>query len=382
MSSEKGIDVVHLIGSLSAGGAERGLYYLAPFLAKSKFRYAIVCLLRKGEFAPSVEAVGVPVLEMCYRKRYTIQTVMKLAKFLRENRVKILHAHLYHNAFIGRLSAWLAGTPIIIVHEHGMHSWKKWYHRLFERIALIRTDLRLAVSKQIAEDRMERERTPPSKIRIVPCAVDSSEFEIAATMRMAKRQELGLENSIVVGSIGRLIRIKGADLLIEVASVVKQIDKRIKFLIVGSGLLEQDMRSQIVTRDLSDTVFMLGRRTDVPELFAAIDIYLIPSRGEGAPVTLFEAMAAGKPVIATRVGGIPDIIEDGENGILVPPEDSNAMANAILRLANDDDLRDKLGKNARKKFAESYSSEAILSKIEALYDELLEKKGLCLGKFT
>ncbi|MGQ9603057.1 MAG: glycosyltransferase [bacterium] len=381
--SNNRIDVVHLIGFLAAGGAERNLYYLAPHLAKSKFRYAIVCLFTKGEFAPIVESTGVPVFELRYRQRFTIQTIIRLTRFLRRNKVKILHAHLFHAAFIGRIAAWLAGTPIIIDHSRGLYPPKRWYHRFFERLAIIiRTDLRLSVSNEIANDMVENEWTPRSKIRIVTSGVDPDHFQVPEDIRCSTRKALGLEGCIVIGTIGRLIEAKGFDLLIEVASLLREQDNRIKFLLIGYGPLEDSLRSEILRRNLSDCIYMLGKRTDIPALLSAMDIYLTTSRSEGVPVTLFEAMAAGKPIVATSVGGIPDVIEDGKDGILVPSRDPEAIARAIMRLLNDKALAESLVANARKKFLENYSTQAVLSKMENIYAELIEKKGIKMNKFT
>lgn len=375
--SSRAIDVAHLIGSLSVGGAERNLFYLAPYMAKSRFRYAILCLMRRGEFASEVEKMGITVVEFGYRRRNTVTTTLRLARFLRKNKVKILHTHLFLPGLIGRIAAWLAGTPVIITHEEGRTLWKKWYHKLFERVAIFKTDLRLAVSQDIAELRIKEEGTPPAKIRILPSGgVEPKIFDVPESVSAGKRSQLGLANQIVVGTIGRLVEAKGLDLLLEAASILKRLDSRVKFVIVGDGPLEEDLRRQIKAKNLDGIVHLLGKRTDIPEILSVIDVYVITSRTEGTPVSLIEAMMAAKPVAATAVGGIPEIISDGVDGILVTPEDAQEIANAILRLIKDADLRRRLGDQARKKAIERYSTKTVIEQTEAIYAELLRQKGL------
>jgi glycosyltransferase involved in cell wall biosynthesis len=373
------IDVLHLIGTLSPGGAERNLFYLAPYLRQSRLRYAICCLQRRGEFADDVEAQGIPVFEIGYRKRFLVTSVLRLTQMLRERQVKVLHTHLYESGFVGRLAAWRAGVPVIVVHEHGKTLWKKWYHRLFERLAIHRTDLRIAVSRDIMRLRLEHEKTPASKIRVIPNAVDPSVFEIEQHRRDEKRQDLGLGDSLTVGTVGRLIDAKSYDLLLEVARDVCSKRPDVRFVLVGDGPLREQLEKMRTSLGLVDNVLMLGQRSDIPELMAAMDLYIITSKREGLPVTLIEAMMAGKPIIATGVGGIVDTLSDGENGIIVEPGDKDAITRAILQTAEDPEAMRRLGVRARATAVDEYSPRRVLARIEKIYEELLLSKEIKIG---
>jgi glycosyltransferase involved in cell wall biosynthesis len=369
------IDVLHVIGSLSAGGAERNLYYLAPHFASSRVRYGVCCLFRKGEFAEEVENLGVPVFELGYRKRFFLSTVLRLARLLRSYKVKVIHTHLFQSGLVGRLAAWRAGVPAIIVHEHGKTLWKRWYHRIFERYAIGRTDLRLAVSKDIMDLRLRHEHTPASKIRIVFNAVDPARFDSDEATRVRKRIELGLDNSFIIGTIGRLVDAKSYDFLLEATARISKQRPDLSVIVVGEGELLDDLKRLRDSLDLARTVHFLGKRTDIPDLMAAMDLYVISSKREGLPVTLIEAMMAGKPIISTAVGGIPDAISHGVDGLLVKPGDEEGFGRTILDLAGNAAEMDRLGRNARKKAIARYSPGTVLRQLEEIYEEMLSGKG-------
>ena len=374
MTSVDQIDVLHLIGSLSPGGAERNLYYLARSMAASKFRYGIACLMRRGELASEIEALGIPIFELGYRQRKILLTVIKLAGLLRHYRVRVLHTHLFESGLVGRLAGWFAGTPVIITHEHGKTLWKRWYHRLFERLAIYGTDLRIVVSKDIMDLRMRLEATPPQKLRLVYNAVDPEPFIEAESQRPRKRSELGFNDEFVVGTTGRLVHAKAFDVMLEVAREVAHCNSKVRFVIIGEGPLRDDLERLKFSLGLEGIVTFLGKRSDVPELLAALDLYLMTSRREGLPLSLIEAMLAARPIVATAVGGIPDTLTDRVDGILVPSDDVEAIARAVVDLAADADLRRALGSAARKKAIERYSPGNILSQLEAIYTDFLSKK--------
>jgi glycosyltransferase involved in cell wall biosynthesis len=373
MADPREIDVLHLIGALSPGGAERNLYYLAPSMAASRLRYGICCLARRGEFAEDVERAGVPVWELGYRKRYTCSSIWRLSRILRRHRVKVLHTHLFVSGLVGRLAGLLAGTPVMITHEHGKTLWKKWYHRLFERMALPVTDMRIAVSRDILSLRLKHEHTPPSKIRLVHNAVDPRAFEIAEEVRAARRQELGVQDNFVIGTVGRLVDAKAYDLLLDVAEDVCTQRPDARFVVVGEGPLGKNLRDLAASRGLTGKVLFLGKRTDIPGLMAAMDLYLITSRREGLPLALIEAMMSARAVVSTSVGGIPDTIVHDREGILVEPEDKAGLSGAILALMDDTDLRRSLGASARRKAVERYSPEKVLGELEKIYRGFLDR---------
>jgi glycosyltransferase involved in cell wall biosynthesis len=376
MARHDRLDVLHLIGSLTSGGAERNLYYLAPEMARSRFSYGICCLLDRGELADEVESLGLPVSSLGYRKCLAGLAVFRLWRLLKRRRVKIIHTHLFECGVVGRLAAWLAGVPVIVTHEHGKTLWKRWHHRWFERLAARRTDLRIAVSEDIRDLRLKHEHTPPEKIVVVANAVEPSRFEVPEAARDAKRAEIGVTGSVVVGTVGRLVEAKSYDMLLEIARDVSARRPDVKFILVGEGHLGGTLRRMRDTLGLADRVLFLGNRRDIPELLAAMDLYVITSQREGLPVSLIEAMMAAKPVVATAVGGIPENIVDGEDGVLVEPANRQAFVEAALSLLGDPRRMRELGRRARDKAVARYSACKILETLETIYVSLLVSKGM------
>jgi glycosyltransferase involved in cell wall biosynthesis len=376
MASERTIDVLHVIGSLTAGGAERNLCYLAPWMAESKFSYGVCCLTNRGEYAHEIECIGVPVFELGHRTRYTISTILRLRRLLKRRRVKVIHTHLFESGVIGRLAAWLAGVPVVITHEHGKTVWKRWYQRGFEALAMFGTDLRIAVSDDIRAIRMKRELTPGSKIVVVGNAVEPLGYGLGDAVREAKRTELGLAGCFVIGTVGRLVTAKSYDLLLRAAEEVCGRRPEVRFIVVGEGPLRKSLTDLREALHLTDKVFFLGSRTDIPELLAAIDLYIITSQREGLPISLIEAMMAGKPVVATRVGGIPEAVRHNVEGMLVCPGERDGLVHAILGLMDDEAGMRVLGQRARARAIEKYSARAILETLEGIYASLLARKGI------
>jgi glycosyltransferase involved in cell wall biosynthesis len=376
MSGRQDIDVLHVIGSLAQGGAERNLYYLAPWMARSRLRYGICCLTGRGRFAAEIEALGIPVFELGYRKRRAVTAVAALRGLLKTRHTLVLHTHLFEAGVIGRLAAWLAGVPVIIAHEHGKTLWKKWYHRWFEALAIRRTDLRIAVSEDIRSLRIRHEHTPPLKIVTVVNAVEPAVFDVQEAARNLKRKELGLEGALVVGTVGRLVEAKRYDLFMEVAREVCAARSDARFLLVGGGHLRSDLSALRDSLGLADRVVITGPRDDIPELFAAMDLFVMTSRQEGLPVALIEAMMAAKPIVATAVGGIPEALTDGEEGVLVRSDDREGLAAAVLGLAADAARRSRMGSRARERANRTYSARAVLETLEGRYASILKGKGV------
>jgi glycosyltransferase involved in cell wall biosynthesis len=379
MAPQKEIDVLHVIGSLAQGGAERNLYYLAPSMAKSRFRYGICCLVAKGELAREIERLGIPIWDMGYRRRHAILTILRLRRLLKERKVRVLHTHLYESGVVGRIAGWLAGVPVIVTHEHGKTVWKKWYHRWFERLAIHGTDLRIAVSEDIRRLRLRDEHTPASKIVVIGNAVEPARFEVNKVARDAKRREIGFEKSLLVGTVGRLVVAKSYDFLLQIAKEVCEKRPDVRFVLVGEGPLREELVEMRDSLGLTDKVVFLGARTDISELLAAMDLYVITSRREGLPVSLIEAMMAAKPIVSTSVGGIPEALSDNEDGILVEPRSVQSFAEAIVNLINDPEKMAALGQKAKGKAIARYSAHKVLETLEQAYTSILSRKGIDLS---
>jgi glycosyltransferase involved in cell wall biosynthesis len=376
MPAHEKVRVLHLIGSLAAGGAERNLYYLGPHFKTSAFEHSICCLISRGEFAEELEWDGVRVFDMGYRRRYFLQTVLRLVDLLRREKITILHTHLFEPGVVGRLAAWIAGTPVIVTHEHGKTLWKKPYHHLFERLAIRRTDMRIVVSEDIRRLRREREGTPDNKMVLIENAVDPAVFEVDEETRRARRRDLGFDGFFVVGSVGRLVPAKDYHLFLEAARDLLDAGGRMKFMLVGEGHLGDELAGRAKALGIEDSVVFMGNRKDIPELMAAMDLYFITSAREGLPLSLIEAMLSAKPVVSSAVGGIPEVLADTGTGVLVESGDRAGMVKAIQDLAADPGRREAMGRKARQAAIERYAPARVMAKLDDLYTRLLKARGL------
>jgi glycosyltransferase involved in cell wall biosynthesis len=289
------------------------------------------------------------------------------------HRVDLIHVNSYVPGNYARLAAALMQVPIVIDHWHGFTRFNL-KRRLICRFLGRFTDLSIAVSRGVRDYLIRQGGVNPAKVRVVANGVDFAAIE-AARPGPVVRRELGLPEDVpVIGLVGRLDHWgKGHQ---ELFSAMAQIRERhlVHALIVGGGRREAEVRQLAESLGLGGEVHFLGQRRDVPDLLNAMDIFVLPSYSEGVSLALLEAMAAGLPVIATRVGGLPEVVTDGENGLLIPPRDAEALAGALERLLADPAWARELGDHARDHVREHFSLDQLGREINELYGALVEKK--------
>ncbi|MBP6964204.1 MAG: glycosyltransferase [Armatimonadetes bacterium] len=365
------ITVAHLIGRLNIGGAEEQLVSLAPEFDAGRFR-VIVCVLQPGGTLENrLEAADVKYHSFGFRLRSAPLAVLRICSFLKRERVDVLHMHMYHAALYGRIAGLLARVPVMITTDHGKGMWKKPWQVAFERYMVRHTALRIGVSQDVADIIRNRERVPDDKLIVVRNGVNAERFRAGEAERASVRTELGVtEHTFLVGTLARLVEPKALHVMIEAVSIASKDVPGIRLLIVGDGPLRAELDKCASDLGVRDGVIFTGARSDVPGLLAAMDVFALSSIREGLPISLLEAMAAGKPIVATRVGGIPDVIADREDGLLVEPDAPQAFADAICDLAADADLASRLGQRAAEKAESDYSVKATARKLEEIYARL------------
>jgi glycosyltransferase involved in cell wall biosynthesis len=231
-------------------------------------------------------------------------------------------------------------------------------------------------SKAVERWVLEKENLPPGKVSTIHTGVDLQRFRTPADGERIRR-EFGIPpDALVVGTVANFAFEKGYPALLEAAEISLKINKGLWFLLVGSGPLEKEVRGRVKKILGHERIVFTGSRWDIPDLMEAMDVFVLASVIEGFPNVLLEAMAMTKAVIATSVGGIPELIESGENGILVPPSDGKALAQAILSLLEDRGKRAELGARAQEKMREEFTLDRMLNQYEALYLSLLREKGI------
>lgn len=371
---QRSINVLHIICSLPLGGAENQVVTLASALGSDRYTIHVCCLRREGVQASALRARGVQVVALDMRLRYWPIGAYRLYRLIERLKPQIVHTHLFEAGIWGGIVGTLAGVHVIMTTEHGMFYWRKPHHILVGRLVNHLTDKRIAVSEEIRQCYIKNQGGAAEKIITIPNAVDVERFS-GLTSRNQLRRQLGVNaSSPLVGTVARLVSAKRLDCLLETARLVCETVPQARFLIIGDGPLRDELEDQALQLDLTpEYVRFLGSRQDVPDLLSALDIFVLSSEREGLPVALLEAMAASRPVVATQVGGIPQVIQDGHNGLLVSPHDAAGLANAILTLIQDSALRESMAREAYRTVEGRFSTKVIAQQIVALYDSLLEK---------
>lgn len=366
-----------IVPKLQIGGAEDQVLRLLEHLDRSRFAVSLCCLVRgdgKMEEIAGRHAESFFVLD--FRWRVFPAAFVRLVHFLRWGRFDVVHCHLPLADMIGRIAGRIARVPVLVTTEHGKHLWKPWWYLLIERLVARFTDLRICVSQDITDIRRRREGTPPDKLVCIPNAVDSAACRRAERGRAAVMADFGWGASDpLVLSVGRLVVAKDYPTLVEAVSFLGERFPETRCLIVGEGDRRGEIASAIERWDVSDRVTLAGARRDIADLLAAADVFVLSSIREGLPVSLLEAMAAGAAIVATAVGGIPDAITDGTNGLLVPPGSGRLLAEALARCLEDADLRKQLGYAASREVERRFSVTSTVERIGTLYRELYECKG-------
>ncbi len=373
MDKAQKITVLFIIKPERGAGAEMVLVEAAARLNPDRFR--VIC----GLLTPDTEKVipahlatvdfRMPGLNGWVWLRFLCQ----LGWIIYRRRVDLIHVNSYVPGNYARLAAALMQVPIVIDHWHGFTRFngkRRFICRVLGRF----TDLSLAVSRGVRDYLLAHLGLDPAKVRVVPNGVDVAAIDAARPGPLVRR-ELGLPADVpVIGLVGRLDHWgKGHK---ELFSAMAQLRERhpVQALIVGGGRREAQVRQLAESLGLAAAVHFLGPRRDVPDLLNAMDIFVLPSYSEGVSLALLEAMAAGRPVVATAVGGLPEVVTDGDNGLLIPPRDANALAEALARLLSDPAWAQQLGANARAHVREHYSLDRLGREINEIYAELVEKK--------
>jgi glycosyltransferase involved in cell wall biosynthesis len=353
--------IAHLIGRVGLGGAERLVVNLLNALVD--VRPTLVLTDRRegndllSELDSRVEVLRVP----CRRSRLP-RDVVRLAKALRSRKINVLHSHMYGASLNAALAARVGGIPVFVTSEHGRNPWKTPWHRWVERNVISRyADVRICVSDDIREVRRQSDRIPQDKLVVIPNG---------SQLGAPGRDELHAVPEVL--AVGRLIEAKDYPTLLQAASLLRDQGRRFVLKIVGDGPLRERLARESAAAKLDSHVEWLGSRRDVSVLMPACDVFVLSSVREGQPMVLLEAMSAARPIVATRVGGIPKTVNDGVEALLVPPGNAAALAEAIGRLLDDRELARRLGEKARTRMREEFSIEAVAQAHLKLYSRLLE----------
>jgi glycosyltransferase involved in cell wall biosynthesis len=376
------VKIVRIIARLNVGGPAIHVLLLSSRLRALGHETILV----KGTEAPSegdmlhlardleVRPVVVPQLGREIRWWDDAVAFWKLLLLIRRERPDIVHTHTAKAGMLGRVAAWLAGVPLVVhtFHGHVFHGYfSPWRTRLFvaiERWLARRTHRLVAVSARVRDEVLAHGVGRPDRFHVLPVGLDLGRFAECDPQRGELRAELGLApDAPLVGIVARLVPIKRHELFLTAAAAVARQVTACRFLVVGDGERRHVLEHLARELGIADRVLFLGWRRDLERIYADLDVAVLTSANEGSPVSLIEAMASGVPVVGPRVGGVPDVIDDGTTGMIAPPGDADAVAARILRLLGDVELRRKMGAAARERALRSYGADRLVADVAALY---------------
>ena len=357
--------VLVLVKGLGIGGAERLISEAAPYWDRERFDYRVGYLLPwKDQLVPDLEKNGVEVKLLGGLRGLDLRTPARLRRYVAENRIGLIHAHLPAAGILARL---VSPVPIIYT-EHNLVSSYRPLTRLLNRASYFRNRAVTAVSARVA-DEVARYRGP--KAEVVENGVS---MEVDANQIAAVRAEVDLRaGRRLVVHVGNIRPYKGHAHLVQTARWLCDQGARVEIVSIGGeknpGDLER-IRDLARQAKVEGTIRFLGRRPEARAFLALADVVVNPSDVEGLPVSLLEAMSLGRPVVATAVGGVPDLIEDGVSGLLVPPADPERMGQAVMRVLEDPDLAARLGRRGRELVEASYGLRPMVEAFETIYDRV------------
>ena len=378
------LHVVVLLDSLEfLGGAETLAVDLAIGLDPSRFRRTLCLTHDQAPFRERpaqagvlrrLDEAGVEVLELARRSRFSVSPWIRLIRWLRSNRVDVVHAHKFGSNAWAVLCGWLGGVPAIVAHEHMWSYAEAGALRRFvdRRWIAGGSDVLIAVSAEGRRQMIEVEGVSADEVIYVPNGVpaaESGEAEDASDL-------FGLPaEAEVVGTVALLRPEKELGLLVEAVALLRPEHPAVHAVIVGEGPERERLELLIAERGVEAAVHLVGYRDDVQKLLPSWEIAVCCSRFEGGPLSVMEYMEASLPIVATRVGGLPELLEDGRCGVLVEPGDPSALAEGIAALLSDPARRGELGRNAFERKRNVYSLAGWVRHMEALYEEVLAAAG-------
>jgi glycosyltransferase involved in cell wall biosynthesis len=371
-ATEKPLRLLLVVDSLEVGGAERHVVDLAAALCRKGHEVEVACSVAGG-LAQRLEEAGVPfrpLTERLVKRRVSPAYARGVGRLLREKAFDLVHAHIYASAVAAAIATRKTG-PRLVITEHTEASWQTWWTRRVSRWAHGRAAHTIAVSTPIRRRLIGKDRVPPERVSLIPNAVipaDDDPPDLSGTL-----PDGWLEGPLV-GVVARLQPEKGVATFLKAAARVSKASPEARFLVVGGGPLREELLGLAGRLGMEDRVRFLGYRTDARALIGLLDVLVVPSLTEGSPLIVLEAMAAGVPVVASTVGGIPDQARHGEEGLLVPPGDPEALAGAMGELLRDPSRARLLGAAGRRRTENEFSHETLVRRIEGIYRAVLEGK--------
>ncbi|MCM8772294.1 MAG: glycosyltransferase [Candidatus Omnitrophica bacterium] len=349
------IKIGYLIGSSEVGGTEKMVLELAKNLDRKIFDFVFFTLKGEGKFTQKIRQENFKIYVLNLKKNPF--SLINLLLYLKREKLDILHSFLFVANIIGRIYGKILRIKFIISSQRSTEPWRKWYHWLLERFTKNFVNLIISNSYSAKEILIRKAKISRKKIKVIPNGIKIPE----------KKEFLKNKDFFVIGTVGNLRKAKGHIYLIESSKIVLEKIKNVKFYIVGEGELKDLILNKIKKENLENYFVLTGFVDNIYEYLKTFDIFVLPSLWEGCPVSLLEAMGYGLPCVATNVGDVPYIIENGKDGFIVKKEDCKEMAEKIIYLIENEDVRKQFSEKAQEKIRKYFNLEEMIHSYSSIY---------------
>lgn len=364
--------VLYTVNRMDVGGSQTHLLQVLRLLDRERFDPVLCCLTGKGALLDVARATGTTVLSgglSGLKSPRAGLALARLASVMHRERFDVVHNYLLRANTIGTVAARLARVPVVLTSKRGCHERRglemigaRWSNRLADCVT--------ANAEAVRQFVHEHEGCPLEKMVVIPSGIDTERF--APLPPSDYKQRLGLPaDAVVVGSLTRMRVRKGVEEFLRAMGAICRERPAVQVVIAGEVEADDEVRAMVAEAGLAGRLQLLGRRTDVPEVLSAFDVFVLSSHNEGMSNAILEAMAMEKPVVATAVGGTVEIVAEGETGHLVPPREVEALRHGIERVLDHPDDGRRMGARGRQVVIDRYSSRAMVRQMEALYTQLL-----------
>ena len=365
--------ILYLSTSSGPGGAERVINNLAASLDPERYR-AVLCLFRPGWLQERSESRDIRTFIIPTHGMTDWRWALQFKRLLQQEQVDLIHAHEFDANVQGAFVATLAGIPLVATVHGKNYFWERLRRRQAYRWVSRRATM-VAVSENLKQFIVERVGVSPCRVKVLYNGVDELPNYDRAQVEEC-RNELGLpESGQIVGVVGNLYPVKGHQYLIDGIPSVLAKCPGTSFVFAGRGQLEPELKAQVHRLGIERSVFFLGLRQDIPRILAMLDVFVLPSLSEGLSMAILEAMIAGKPVVATQVGGNPELVLHGETGFLVPPCDSQALASSLITLLTNRQQAAQFAEEGKRRAEGQFSLRTMVRAYQSLYDEVMQSDG-------
>jgi len=348
------IRIAYLIGSSEIGGTEKMILTIAKNIDKNLFDFVFFCIKGEGKFTEKLRKLNYKVYVLNLKKNPF--SFIKLFIYIKREKIDILQSFLFVANIIGRIYGKLIKIKLIISSQRSTDEWRKWYHWFIERITKNLVDIYISNSYTAKDVLIKKAKIPRKKIKVIHNGI-----EIPEKIEKLKK------DYIAIGTIGNLRKAKGHFNLIKAAKIVVEKYKNVKFYIIGEGELKEEILKMIKEEKLENFFILTGYVEDVYSYLKIFDVFVLPSLWEGCPVSLLESMGYGIASIATDVGDVPYIIENGKDGFIVEKNDYLKLSEKIIYLIENEEERKKIGEKAREKIKNYFSYEEMIKKYSSIY---------------